>query len=297
MAANEIEVNIFAKDCYGGFGDGLSLDVIPGEASLSRQAPGIQSDPGSKKAGPMKVIAINTSQDKGHSGIARLLDPFLEGMKEAGADVEIYYSRDLVIFPCCGNLNCTIKTPGNCMAYDDMRWLRQKIGQADVLVLASPLYFNGLIGPEGATPSMKSLLSRLVPGESPSADEPYEHAVHTRKEPVNLRKIVFVSGCGFWEIDDFYPVLTHIKALCYNTFPEFAGNIDTIRGVLLSGALDTGVSDRDTLELARASGRQIVQDDNEPAADAAHRERLTREMYNRIMGKSAEGERRWHDHV
>jgi multimeric flavodoxin WrbA len=288
MALDEIDINIFAKDNCLVFGDGLSLDVIPGDVCRNRQEPAAQNDPCTKSAGPMKVVSINTSHDKGHSGIAGLLDPFLEGMKEAGADVELYYSRDLVIFPCCGNLNCTIKTPGKCMAYDDMRWLRQKIGQADILVLASPLYFNGLIGPEGATPSMKSLLGRLIPGKSPSADEPYEHAVHTTKEPVCLRKIVFVSSCGFWEIDDFYPVLTHIKALCYNTFPEFAGNINTVHGVLLRGALEAGASERDVLELARSAGRQLAQGAKEPDIDAARRILQTTEIYHRIMGKQAE---------
>ena len=33
-------------------------------------------------------------------------------------------ARDLLIFPCCGNMNCTVRTPGQCMAWDDMRWLR-----------------------------------------------------------------------------------------------------------------------------------------------------------------------------
>lgn len=284
MDVSEIDLNLFARD---NLWDGESLEIVPGgicKVWRSSRA----SRPAAKCSGPMKVIAINTSPDRGYGIISRLLDPLLEGMKAAGAEVELYYSRDLVIFPCCGNLNCTIRTPGNCMAYDDMRWLREKIGQADVLVLASPLYFNGLIGTEGATPSLRSLLGRLIPGGSFSEDEPYEHAVHTTRESVNLSKILFVSGCGFWEIDDFYPVLTHIKALCYNTFPEFAGNINTVHGVLLLGALETGASEKEVLELARAAGRQLARGAKEPAVDAVHRVRQTRETYYRIMGKQTE---------
>jgi hypothetical protein len=281
MDVSEIDLNLFAKDNLWG---GESLEIVPGEIHKVWRSSGA-SRPAVKCSGPMKVIAINTSPDRGCGIISRLIDPFLEGIKAEGADVELYYSRDLVIFPCCGNLNCTIRTPGNCMAYDDMRWLRQKIGQADVLVLASPLYFNGIVGPKGATGSLKALLARLVPGPRPSTDMPYEHAIHTTKEPVSLRKVVFVSGCGFWELDDFYPVLTHIKALCHNTFPEFASNIDSIRGVLLSGALDAGMSDRDVLESARGAGRQLTRADLKPEPDT---ERLTSEMYSRIMEKQAE---------
>lgn len=207
----------------------------------------------------MKVVAINTSPEKDKGRVAVLLDPFLEGMREAGADVELYYSRELLIFPCCGNLNCTIRTPGQCMAYDDMRWLRPKIGQADVLVLASPLYFNGATGPDGDTESLKLLRGRLVPGGDLRGDLPYEHAVHTSREQVNLCKVVVVSGCGFWEIDDFYPVLTHLKAFCYNTFPELVGCINEPRGATLRGRLPAGSSGRDIAEAARTAGHEVVQ--------------------------------------
>jgi multimeric flavodoxin WrbA len=208
----------------------------------------------------VKVLAINTSPEKDYGAIALLLDPFLEGMREAGADVVLYYSRDLLIFPCCGNLNCTVRTPGQCMACDDMRWLRHEIGQADVLVLASPLYFNGFTGPAGATGPMKRLLDRLAPGTHLPGDSPYLHAIHTTREQVNLRKVVIVSGCGFWEIDDFYPVLTHLKALCYNSFPELAGCITGTMGASVRGALPESVSDGEIIATARAAGRELVMD-------------------------------------
>lgn len=206
---------------------------------------------------PAKVLAIDSSPINDKWNISILLNPFLEGMKEAGAEVELYYSRNLLIFPCCGNLNCTVGTPGNCMAHDDMRWLRPKIGHADVLVLASPLYFNGLTGPAGATASMKMLKDRLT-GAYLSPDLPYEHAVHTMREPVNLRKVLLVSGCGFWVIDGFNPVLTHLKAFCYNAYPELAGSITGQCGISLLSELPEGAPERTIVETAMASGRRLV---------------------------------------
>ncbi len=283
MAESEIDVNIFAKDSGYDLSGVSSLTVPHNDVSRAVQALPVMEYGDIKRVGPLKVIAIDTSPIKEKGNISMLLDPFLAGMKEAGADIDLYYSRDLVIFPCCGNLNCTIRTPGKCMAYDDMIWLRQKIGQADILVLASPLYFNGQLGPEGASQSMRSLLRRLVPGQSPCADEPYEHAVHTTKERVNLRKVIFVSGCGFWEIDNFYPVLTHIKSLCHNTFPEFAGNIGDGHGVILNGAIRSGASTEAITSLARSAGQRLINDECS-TADSAVLELVTRQMYDQILG-------------
>jgi hypothetical protein len=279
MKEDTIDLNFWVKDIGHIPGDDHPFGVARRETCRMADREGRSAS----DARPLRILAINTCPRKNNGNIAiMLLDPFLEGARESGADVELYYSRDLTIFPCCGNLNCTVRTPGNCMAYDDMRWLRQNIGRADVLVLASPLYFNGIIGPEGATMSLKSLLGRLAPGKLPSTEVPYEHAVHTTREAVSLRKIVFASGCGFWEIDDFYPVLTHIKALCYNTFPEFASNIVETHGVLLSGALEGGASAAEVAEIAKEAGRHLVRS---PSADPIAREGLTREKYRLIMGE------------
>jgi|AGTN01.2.fsa_nt_gi Multimeric flavodoxin WrbA len=239
----------------------------------------------------MKVVAINTSPEGAGGLVSLLLDPFLDGLREAGAETQLYYARDLVIFPCCGNLNCTVQTPGKCMAYDDMRWLRQKIGQADVLVLASPLYFDGHTGPEGATSSLRTLLERLIPGTQMSAYRPYEHAVHTTREDVNLSKVIIASGSGFWEIDGLFPVLTHIKALCYNTFPEFAGNITESRGVLLLGPMPRGMTDWDIIAAAREAGYQLAYEKTVPptAHDLFRREAVTRDFYGQITAGKAPG--------
>jgi NAD(P)H-dependent FMN reductase len=214
----------------------------------------------------MHVVAINTDPEKDWGVINILLAPLLEGLREAGASVELYYSRDLLIFPCCGNLNCTVATPGKCMAYDDMRWLREKIGQADVLVLASPQYFNGFTGQAGATGSTKLLLDRLARSRD-LCDKSYEHAIHTTREPVSLGKVVVVSGCGFVEIDEFYPVLTHLKAFCYNTFPELAGCITGDHPVKVRD-IPQNASATELMAIARAAGRELMKNFHRPSARA-----------------------------
>lgn len=203
-------------------------------------------------------MAINSSPERERGRISALLDSFLEGLRAGGAEVELHYSRDLLIFPCCGNLNCTVKTPGQCMAWDDMKWLRQKIREADLLVLASPQYYNGLTGPTGETDSLRLLRERLEYVRQFDPEVPYEHAVHTAKEEANLRKVILVSGCGFWEIAGFYPVLTHLKAFCYNTFPELPGCIYGPKETLVWGVLPENVTAGEIARIARDAGLEVA---------------------------------------
>lgn len=253
-----MEVNFLAREYGDIFSDGMSVSYSWCEKGRKKGPVRPLSGHRAEGHGPLKALAINTCPGKEKGDIARLLRPYLEGMRSAGAGVELYYSHDLTIFPCCGNLNCTIRTPGKCMAFDDMRWLRHKIGRADILVLASPLYFNGTTGPGGVTMSMMALQSRLIPGLKPTVDKPYEHAVHTTREKVNLRKVVVLSCRGFWEIEGLNPALTHLKAFCMNSYPGFDGNIPEPRGAILRGELKDGVPWSEIVRRAREAGRRTV---------------------------------------
>src|SRR5208337_1603295 len=88
-------------------------------------------------------------RDKGSTAL--IFNPFLKGMKEAGAEVELFYTCDLDINPWRGDLNCMMKTPAKCVQNDDIQMLTPKLG-ADVLVFASPLYIWTV---NGHTPSLK----------------------------------------------------------------------------------------------------------------------------------------------
>ena len=68
----------------------------------------------------MKVLAINGSPNMDQGNTARIINPFLEGMKEAGAEVEVFYTSKLKIRPCLGDFNCWFNTPGKCLHNDDM---------------------------------------------------------------------------------------------------------------------------------------------------------------------------------
>ena len=66
----------------------------------------------------MKALAINCSPAKAESNTALVLNPFIKGLEEAGAHVDLFYSYELKIKPCLGEYSCIFKTPGICFQND-----------------------------------------------------------------------------------------------------------------------------------------------------------------------------------
>ena len=63
----------------------------------------------------MKVLALNSSPNMEKGGTASILNPFLEGMEDAGAHVELIYVHKLKIGPCVGCGGCWSRTPRECV--------------------------------------------------------------------------------------------------------------------------------------------------------------------------------------
>lgn len=69
----------------------------------------------------MKIIAINSSpRSGGQSKTELLLNHLVEGMRDAGAEVDIVNLREKKIKNCLGCFTCWTKTPGRCIQKDDM---------------------------------------------------------------------------------------------------------------------------------------------------------------------------------
>lgn len=86
----------------------------------------------------MNVLGIYGSpRRKGNSDI--LLDKVLEGAKSAGGNVRSIYVRDLKMVGCieCGGCDKT----GKCVIKDDMQDVYPMLESADIIFLASPIFF------------------------------------------------------------------------------------------------------------------------------------------------------------
>jgi len=152
----------------------------------------------------MKVLAINASPHMDKGNTAMILGPFLEGMRDSGADVDLYYTRKLKIEPCQGDLSCWLQLPGECAVKDDMQMLYPKFHEADVIIFATPIYYLSVPGP------LKNLIDRQMPLHVPGA------------RVVKKQKILLVATCGAWEISMFDLLLKWMEAL-YGRGKELKG--------------------------------------------------------------------------
>ena len=101
-----------------------------------------------------KVLILSGSPRKGGNSDL-LCDEFLRGAKEAGNDVEKIRVAEKNIGYCTGCYYCQ-KSGGVCAKKDDMTELLQKMIDADVIVLASPVYFYSIDA------QLKTVIDRTV---------------------------------------------------------------------------------------------------------------------------------------
>ena len=99
----------------------------------------------------IKVLGIYGSPRKGGNS-DQLLDKALEGARSVGAETKGVYARDLKMSGCleCGGCDKT----GQCVVQDDMQSVYPLLEEADLIFLASPIFFYGL------TAQAKALIDR-----------------------------------------------------------------------------------------------------------------------------------------
>jgi hypothetical protein len=153
--------------------------------------------------------------EKGNT--VKILKPFLEGMETAGASVELFYAKRLNVRPCDGELYWWTKKPGQCYIDDSMQSLYPKLRDADIIVLATPVYIP-LPG------EMQNLLNRLVPLMEPTLKwRNGRTRLSGFRADVKISKFVLVSTSGWWEMGNFGTVLRIVKELANDLNVEFAG--------------------------------------------------------------------------
>ena len=87
----------------------------------------------------MKITILNGSPRKQNT--AAMVDAFAEGAQAAGHEVEIIQVGKMKIAGCLACEYCHNKGNGACIQKDDMQELYPLLAEAEVLVLASPIYY------------------------------------------------------------------------------------------------------------------------------------------------------------
>jgi multimeric flavodoxin WrbA len=202
----------------------------------------------------MRVAVVNGSARMTKGNTALVLTPFIEGMREAGASAELFYAKRLHIQPCTGEFHCWYKKPGECYLEDDMQTLYPKLRDADMLVLATPVYIP-LPG------EMQNLINRLCPLLEPTLEYKEGRTRARFHSDVKIQKIVLVSTCGWWEMGNFGTLLRIAEEFAKDTNVEFAGAVLRPHASLMHENGETVKQIKDALKQA---GYALVKDGKIP---------------------------------
>ena len=177
----------------------------------------------------MNILILSGSPRKG-GNTELLAEAFVKGTS-AQHHVEIVSVRDYKVNPCLG-CNACFNSNGICAQKDNIAIIYEKMSQADMLVIASPVYFYGI------SAQLKAVIDRF--------HNPIRDSFHIKKTALLL-----VGAASLPELFD--AILTEYN-LCLKFF-----NIEDAGKVLVRGVKDKGdIKNTDALNEAYMLGYSIL---------------------------------------
>ena len=175
-----------------------------------------------------KIIVLAGSPRK-DGNTDRLVAAFVKGA-EKNNEVEVFSVHDYKVNTCIGCNSCFSREGNNCFQNDDMQQIYKKLSEADILVIASPVYFYGI------SSQLKTVIDRL----------------HTPlRNSFNIKKLALIL-VGAAELPEMFDAILTQYKLTLNFFKlEDAGK------VLVRGAKDKGDVTQAGLEQAYNLGLSI----------------------------------------
>ena len=158
----------------------------------------------------MKILILSGSPRKG-GNTELLLDAFIRGAAKHH-HVQIVSVRDYKVNPCLG-CNACFKANGICAQKDDIAIIYEKMSQADMLVIASPVYFYGI------SAQLKAIIDRF--------HNPIRDTFHLKKMALLL--------VGAATLPELFDAILSEYNLCLKFF-----NIEDAGKVLVRGVKDKG---------------------------------------------------------
>lgn len=153
---------------------------------------------------------LGSPRSESQTGIA--LQALLSGVRRAGGATELYSLRGKTVSPCLSCYACA-KT-GLCHLQDNMQDIYAEFAKADVIILASPLYFLGL------SAQLKAVVDRGQVCFCRSQDLNLDPL-----EPVKTRKGFFLAtgGAPNRPGNNFDPAVATVKLFFSALKAEYAG--------------------------------------------------------------------------
>ena len=201
----------------------------------------------------MNIVVINAAPRMESGNTHLILSPFMEGLRSAGAEVDPVVLNRMKIERCIGCFTCYAKTPGVCIHQDDVPALVRRIAASDAIVLATPLYVDGM------TALAKTFIDRLVAWIDPHFIEKDGRIRHPLRKALP-KKIFLASVCGYPGLENFDPLLLYMERFATNFHAEFTGAL--LRPAVFSILMHRKYPDRirAVLDAVRAAGAELVRD-------------------------------------
>jgi len=199
----------------------------------------------------MRVIAINAAPRMEAGNTQMILNPLLVGLRHEGAQVDVSLLARKKINPCKGCFTCYAKTPGRCVHSDDMPALIERIRAAEMIVLATPVYLDGM------TALTKTFVDRLVIFLDPHFVRDGSSLLHPLRWNFP-EKLFLVSVCGFPGLHNFDPLLVHMERLAKNLHTRLVGAL--LRPAVFSVRLTRKYPEkvRSVMDAARTAGEELA---------------------------------------
>lgn len=93
----------------------------------------------------MKILVLNGSP-RPNGNTAAMIGAFLEGAKDNGHEITVVSVCQKKIAGCLACEYCHTKGNGKCVQQDDMQEAYPLLDEAEMIILASPVYYHGFTG-------------------------------------------------------------------------------------------------------------------------------------------------------
>lgn len=124
----------------------------------------------------MDILVLNGSPSEG-GNTKKMVSAFAEGAVSAGHHVDVIDVCKKKISGCIACEYCHTKGNGKCIQKDDMSEIYALLREAEMLVIASPIYYHGISG------QLKCVIDRFYSAAYP-------------KKPPHLKKVAMILSSG-----------------------------------------------------------------------------------------------------
>lgn len=124
----------------------------------------------------MNILVLNGSP-RPSGNTKRMVEAFREGAAAAGHRVDVADICRMKIGGCLACEYCHTKGHGECVQRDDMQQIYNLLNEAEMLVLASPIYYHGISG------QLKCVIDRFYSAAYPT-------------KPPHLKKVAMILSSG-----------------------------------------------------------------------------------------------------